>query len=145
MQEKTKDFIIKNSNLICEYINTKVLKDIGIINPNYFIKVINDNIDENTKINLNLLPYFFFTNLCDDGKVDYTSLRVETINFNKINKEASTYYNYVRFSLKDDFFIVELMQSKIGGMPIDTDIVKFTKKVKIDNSLEEFILENTKK
>jgi hypothetical protein len=72
--------------------------------------------------------------------MDYTSLRAETIDFTEINKESKVYYNYARFSLKDDSFYIDLMQTKIGGMPIDKDIVKFSKKIPVKSlGLEEFI------
>lgn len=152
MEAELKDFIKKNSYFIYEYINSEVLKDIGVMNSEYFVTIIQDifvkktNVEKSlNKINTNILPYFLFTLLSKNGKIDYTSLRVETINFNQINKESSTYYNYVRFSLRDDFFIIELMQSKIGGMPIDEDIVKFKKEILINSSgLEEFIIKKEK-
>jgi hypothetical protein len=147
-----KEFIKKNSYFIYEYINSDVLKDIGMMNPEYFIKVIQDIFIKEIKIkknlnnvNSNIFPYFLFTLLSKNGKIDYTSLRVETINFNQINKESSTYYNYVRFSLRDNLFIIELIQSKIGGMPIDKDIVKFKKEILIKSSgLQEFIIKKEK-
>jgi len=141
------DFIRENSLFIYEYINTIILKDVGVMNFDYFVKMTEDifekrkNIEVNlTEIDSNILPYLILTLLSKNGKLDYTTLRVETINFNKINKEASTYYNYVRFSLSDDMFIIELMQTKIGGMPIDKDIVKFTKNIPIEESkVDKFI------
>jgi len=147
-----KEFIEKNASLICEYINTEILKDIAVLNPNYFTKSIQEiclkkellQIDTE-QTNQNILPYLILTLLGDKGKSDYTSLRVETIDFSQINKEASTYYNYAQFSLKDDAFFIELMQCKIGGMPIDEDIVKFRKSVPLKHSgLEEFILKHKK-
>lgn len=139
--KELKDFIEKNSSFIYEYINTEVLKDVGVMNPNYFDKIIKDISIDNTDINM--LPYLILTLLEDKGKIEYTSSRVDTINFSKINKESSTYYNYVKFSIKDDNLSIELKQSKIGGMPINEDIVKFTKNVPINPSgLEEFIIKN---
>lgn len=130
MQE-TKIFIKENAQEIFNYINTEVLKGIGEMNFNYFKQVIQDiDLSEYTE-NPNILPYFIFTLLSGNGRLDYTSLRVETINFDQINKEASVYYNYARFSLKNEFLCIELMQTKIGGMPIDEDIVKFTKNIPI--------------
>ena len=130
-----KNFIKENAAHIYEYINTEILKNIGIMNPNYFIKIIQDIFTKNESIYLNestskinILPYNIFTLLAENGRVDYTSFRIETMDFKQINKEASTYYNYVQFSIKDDLFIIELKQSKIGGMPIDADFVKFSKK-----------------
>lgn len=147
-----KDFIKENSYWIYKYINTDILENVGEINFEYFVKVIQDMFEENTNIKIceysrkpNVLPYFIFTLLEGKGRLDYTSLRVETINFDKINKEASVYYNYARFSLKDESLCIELMQTKIGGMPINEDIVKFTKNISIKNSgLEEFINKNKK-
>lgn len=144
---KIKDFIDKNSYWIYNYINDEILKNIGTMNPNYFVKNIqeiftqNANSDLNENIsNPNILPYIIFTLLEKTGKIDYTSLRVETINFKQIDKEASVYYNYVKFALVDDFLAVNLMQTKIGGMPIDNDIVKFSKKIAIKKlGLEEYI------
>lgn len=145
-----KNFIKKNSYWIYNYINAEVLKDIGKMNSNYFIKVIQDIFAKKIDIminqnntNPNILPYSILTLLSQRGKLDYTTLRVETINFDQINKEASVYYNYAKFSLKDEFLYIELMQTKIGGMPIDKDIVKFTKIISIKNfGLEEFISKN---
>jgi len=147
-----KDFIKENSYLIYNYINAEILKDVGEMNFDFFVKVLEDIFEGNTKINLceyctksNLLPYFIFTLIEGKGRLDYTSLRVETINFDQINKEASVYYNYASFSLKNEFLCIDLMQTKIGGMPIDNDIVKFTKNIPIKVSgLEEFINKNKK-
>ena len=147
-----KDFIKKNSYWIYEYINTSVLKDIGVMNPDYFVKIIQDIFKEENNIkisshnvNSNILPYFLFTLLGNNGKMDYTSLRVETIAFSQLNIEASCYYNYARFSLSDDCLYIELMQSKIGGMPIVDDIVKFRKNITIKKlGLKEFIMQKEK-
>jgi hypothetical protein len=107
-----------------------------------FIKPRDIKITEQS-INPNIFPYYLFTLVFGKGKMDYTSFRSETINFNQINKEASVYYNYARFTLEDDFLCIYLMQTKIGGMPIDEDIVKFTKRIPIKSSgLEEFINKN---
>jgi hypothetical protein len=145
---KLKDFIKENSTLIYEFINSEVLKGVGRIHPDYFVKIVNDVFVKQGDIkiseeNLNIFPYFIFTLVEGKGKLDYTSLRVETIKFDEIDKESSVYYNYARFSLKNDFLYIDLMQSKIGGMPIDEDIVKFTKKIPIKSSAwEEFISQN---
>jgi hypothetical protein len=151
MEENKKDFINKNSYWIYTYINSEILQGIAIMHPEYFVKIIEDIFEEKKDIkiseqNLNILPYLIFTLISEKGKLDYTSLRADTIDFTQIDKEASVYYNYVQFSLKDDFFYIELMQTKIGGMPIDKDIVKFLKKIPIKKyGLEEFISNNNKK
>ena len=143
-----KEFIEKNTYLIYEYINKEVLKNTAIINKAYFIKTIKDIFAKNSTllINQNILPYSFFTLLGKNGKLDYTSLREDTINLSKINKESSTYYNYVKFSITDDLFIIELMQNKTGGMAIKEDIVKFKKEIFINKSgLDTFILKQKDK
>lgn len=143
--QKLQTFIEENSLFIYDYINKEVLKNIAIINYEYFLKTVEEIFTKKTlkKTNLNninLLPYFILTKLENKIKLDYTSLRAETINLNQLNKEASTYYNYVEFSLNNDYFIIKLMQSKIGGMPIDEDIIKFKKEILLNKSgLEEFI------
>ncbi|WP_320034506.1 hypothetical protein [Halarcobacter sp.] len=145
-----KSFVEENFNLIYKFINNEILKDVGVMNYNYYIKLIDDMfVKQNdlkiSKINLdsNLFPYYIFTQIFGKGKMDYTSLRTETINLQKLNKQISVYYNYARFSLKDDFLYIDLMQTKIGGMPIDEDIVKVTKKIEIKSKgLEEFINKN---
>jgi len=145
-----KDFVNENADLIYNYINYEILQDIGEINSDYFVKIIKEVFAKKLTIlvdgynkNPNILPYLLFLFLESKGKIDYTSLRNETLSFSKINKEASVYYNYSKFSLDNEYLIIQLMQTKIGGMPIDKDIVKFTKKILIQNKgLEEFINKN---
>jgi len=41
-------------------------------------------------------------------------------------------------------FCIDLMQTKIGGMPIDNDIIKFSKKIPIKNrGLAEYLSKNS--
>jgi len=148
--KELKNFVKENSHLIYEFINTEILKDVGVMNSNYYIKLIDDIFikQDNLKISRinvdsNLFPYYIFTQIFGKGKMDYTSLRTETINLHKLNKQISVYYNYVRFSLDNEFLYIDLMQTKIGGMPIDEDIVKFTKKIPLKIlGLKEFIDKN---
>ncbi len=144
--KELKTFIKQNAPWIYEYINCEILKEIGKINPNYFVQLIGDIFIKQTsvqKIDSNLLPYYLFTQIESKGRMDYTSLRTETINLNKLNEEAKVYYNYARFMLKEDCLCIDLMQTKIGGMPIEEDIVKFTKSIPLKkNGLQEFIKQN---
>lgn len=145
-QNELKTFIKQNASWIYEFINNEVLKGVGQINSNYFFKLIGDIFINQTSVqnmDTNLLPYYLFTQIEAKGRLDYTSLRTETISLYKLNEEAKVYYNYARFTLQEDFFCIELMQTKIGGMPIDEDIVKFTKRVPINQmGLKEFIEQN---
>ncbi|MGB5866494.1 MAG: hypothetical protein WBG69_01360 [Arcobacteraceae bacterium] len=147
-KDKAKNFIKENAYFIYSYINSEVLQGIGYINANYFVKTIEDIFVKKTDLelnfdNTNLLPYFILSLIEKKGKIDYTSLRQESINFAAINEEAGVYYNYAKFILCDEFLTINLMQTKIGGMPIDNDIVKFSKKISIvSNGLEEFIVHN---
>ena len=144
--QQEKRFVQQNAPWIYEFINSEILKEIGKIHPNYFVKLVHDGLIKQTsvqKMDINILPYYLFTQIEQKGRMDYTSLRTETINFQQINEEAKVYYNYARFTLQEDFFCIDLMQTKIGGMPIDEDIVKFSKRVPITSlGLEEFINQN---
>jgi hypothetical protein len=138
-------FIKQNAPWVYEYINREVLKELGQMSPNYFVKLINDILKKqipSQNIDINILPYYLFTQIQGKGKMDYTSFRRETIDLYPLMKKAGVYHNYVRFSLQKDCLHIDLMQTKIGGMPIDEDIVKFTQKVAIKPSgLESFIKE----
>lgn len=142
-----KAYVKQNAPWIYEYINTEVLKGIGSIHPNYFIKVIEDIFIKQNEAQItsknedtNLFPYTLFTLLFKQGKMDYPSFRNETINLKPLTLEASVYHNYVRFSIEDDIFTIDLMQTKMGGMPLDEDIVKYSKVIPIQKEgLEEFI------
>lgn len=111
MKSDVEDFIEKNLSIIYEYINSEILKGIGEINLNYLNKQIDDilkneyesKIDE---VNINILPYQILTLLEGKGKMDYTSMRADTINLNELNKEASVYYNYAKFYIKDELFLL---------------------------------------
>ena len=144
-------FINQNAYWIYKYINNKVLKNIGTMNCLYFINILedifakgsNNQLTQFTKQNNNLLPYYILKLINGSGTMPYTSIRPDTIDFRILNKEASTYYNYLRFSLDNDFLILELMQSKTGGMPIDADFVKYKKNITIDLlGLSEYIKSN---
>jgi len=126
--------IQNNPKALQNYINTYVLKDIGYINYDYLKSILYTILHKLNEKNAKILPYFIFTEIEKKGKIDYTSLRSETIDFTLLNREAMTYYNYAEFSLDDDFLTIHLMQTKIGGMPIDKDIIKYTKKIPIDPS-----------
>lgn len=150
-----KTFIKNNGYWVYDYINAEVLKDMGVMNDSYFIQIIEEifvrnagELKQSNRLSIALLPYSILTLINGSGNMTYTSLRMDTLNFATINKEASVYYNYLRFSLDDIFFSkdclgLELMQSKIGGMPIDGDIVKFAKAIPLKPlGLSQYIDDN---
>ena len=147
-----KNFIQNNTNILYDYINTQILNDTAKLNFDYFKNIIQRSFITNTDLsdnkytdNKNLLPYYILTLIEKNGKIDYTSSRIDTIDFTQLNKESSVYYNYAQFSLEGDFLYIELMQTKIGGMPIDKDIVKFKKTIPIKKSgFDEFMIRSNK-
>jgi len=147
--DELKNFVQLNSYLIYKYINSEILKDIGEVNSDYFINTINSMFTKNLldytkleQISLDNIAYEIFPYFLLNGKIDYTSLRIETIDLTALNIEASVYYNYARFSIKEDILVIELMQTKIGGMPIDNDIVKYTKNIEIKKDGLSLFIEN---
>lgn len=151
MQEnELKVFIKQNSPLIFEYINSIILKDIGSIHPNFFVKLVNDffskDIDKKNcidDITVNTLPYFLFTLVLGEAREPYTFFRKETMSLDELYKEVSVYYNYVRFSIKDDSFYIDLIQTKMGVTALDEELVKFSKQfLMITSGIEEFINKN---
>lgn len=152
---KIKELIKTDAYWIYQYINTKILNDVGVMNPSYFITVVKELFSNSSQhvthweeFELNLFPYSLLTSINNSGIMTYTSLRRDTIDFDLINKEASVYYNYIRFSVRDEFLKknclgLELMQSKIGGMPISDDIVKYTKEIPLNEvTVLDYINEN---
>jgi len=145
MTTNLRTYLTNHAETLYSFINEEILQGIGQLNKNYFNQII-QNILKNTLDleeycqNTNLLPYFILTRLSKNGKIDYTSLRVDTLNFNHLDKEASVYYNYAQLSIQNNSLNIELKQTKIGGMPIDKDIVKFTKIIPIqENGFDKFI------
>lgn len=142
-----KAYVKQNAPWIYEYINTEILKNMGAIHPNYFVKIIEDIFVKQNEAQLtpqnseaSLFPYTLFTLLFKQGKMDYTSFRNETISLTSLTLEASVYHNYVQFVIADDIFYINLMQTKMGGMPLDEDIVKYSKAIPINKEgLETFI------
>lgn len=140
-----KDFINENIHLIFNYINSEILKEVGEINFDYFFKLVKSENIEFENYDINFLPYIILSNLEGKGKMDYTSMRADTIFLKDLNKEAKAYYNYAKFYIENQTFFIDLMQMKIGGMPIDKDILKYRKEIPIiKNAFEEFIKKNKK-
>jgi|GEM_PF-1771061 len=145
-KNELKTFVKENSPWIYEYINTEVLKDIGELNPNYFITLIEEffgkDLDEQN-LTFDTFPYLLFSEVLGEARKPYTFFRKETMSLTKLYKEVSVYYNYVRFSIKDEFFCIDLIQTKMGVTSLDEELVKFSKQFAMNTtSIQGFIEKN---
>ncbi len=151
MQEnELKAFVKQNSPLIYKYINTEILKDIGEINPNYFVTLIKEFFSKDMDIKIDDMNisrdnfgYFLITYVLGEAKKPYTFFRKETMSLNELYKEVSVYYNYVRFFIKDEYFCIDLIQTKMGVTQLDEELIKFSKQFPMKKiGFEEFINKN---
>ena len=140
MEKKTTiQYISENIDQIYTSINSVVLQNIAKIDLNYLKERVNALANDDKQVsNINnykdikRLPYFLLTQLTKEGKFDYTALRVDTIDFKKLDAKALVYYNYAQFILKGNTLYINLIQTKTGGMPIKNDIIKYTHKIMIE-------------
>ncbi len=153
MQEnELKAFVKQHSIAIYTYINSEILKDIGKISPNYFVILIDeffcksfDRKIDYENITVDNFPYFLFSLVLGEARKPYTFFRKETMSLNELYKEVSVYYNYVKFFIKDDYFCIDLIQTKMGVTQLDEELIKFSKQFSMKNvSFEEFVSKNTK-
>ena len=151
MQEKElKAFIKENASLIYEYINSEILKNIGTISPNFFVRLIEEffNRDEKRVCTNNLtadtLGYYLITEILGEAKQAFPFYRKDTLCLDEIFKEAKVYFNHVKFIIEDDIFTIFLIQTKAGVSTLDEEIIKFSKQFSMRNSgLIEFIAKNS--
>ena len=151
MQEKElKAFIKENASLIYEYINSEILKNIGTISPNFFVRLIEEffNRDEKRVCTNNLtadtLGYYLITEILGEAKQAFPFYRKDTLCLDEIFKEAKVYFNHVKFIIEDDIFTIFLIQTKAGVSTLDEEIIKFSKQIPMKNSgLIEFIAKNS--
>lgn len=156
------NFIKVDSYWIFKYINAFILKDLGIMSSDYYIKVIKnifvDNVDTlstSDKISTKLLPYNIFELMFRSGKIDYKDIKPQTINFSKLvsklSSEGIKYFDYILFiltgnNLLRDVLGLEVIQSKEYGK--DLKKPKTLMKIEIPvhiNELSIYISKNKNK
>lgn len=151
MQEKElKAFIKENSSLIYEYINTEILKDIGIMSTNFFTRLINDYFSKQTKristdnLTPDTLGYYLIAEVLGDAQQAFPFFRKDTLTLDGIFKDAKVYFNHVKFTIEKDTFKIALIQTKAGVSTLEEELIKFSKDFPIKTSgLEEFIAKNS--
>ena len=150
MQEnELKAYIKENASLIFEYINKEILKDIGVMSSNFFIRLLDEFFNKqkrvyDEKITADTLGYYLIVEVLGDAKQAFPFFRKDTLSLDEIFKEAKVYFNHVKFTIKDDIFTISLVQTKAGVSTLDEEIIKFSKQFPIKTSgLEEFISKNS--
>ncbi|MFW2577991.1 hypothetical protein [Aliarcobacter butzleri] len=150
MQEnELKAFIKENSPLIYEYINSELLKDIGVMSSDFFVRLIDEFFKKEKRvyqenITADTLGYYLICELLGEAKQAFPFFRKDTLSLDKIFKEAKVYFNHVRFTIKDDIFTISLVQTKAGVSTLNEEIIKFSKDFPMKTSgLQEFIEKQT--
>lgn len=150
MQEnELKAFIKENSPLIYEYINSELLKDIGVMSSDFFVRLIDEFFKKENKIydkniTADTLGYYLICEVLGEAKQAFPFFRKDTLSLDKIFKEAKVYFNHVKFFIKDDIFTISLVQTKAGVSTLDEEIIKFSKDFPMKiSSLQEFIEKQT--
>ncbi|WP_323664864.1 hypothetical protein [Aliarcobacter butzleri] len=150
MQEnELKAFIKENSPLIYEYINSELLKNIGVMSSDFFVRLIDEFFKKENKIyqeniTADTLGYYLICEVLGEAKQAFPFFRKDTLSLDEIFKEAKVYFNHVKFSIKDDIFTISLVQTKAGVSTLDEEIIKFSKDFPMKIScLQEFIEKQT--
>lgn len=150
MQEnELKAFIKENSPLIYEYINSELLKDIGVMSSDFFVRLVDEFFKKEKRvyqenITVDTLGYYLICEVLGEAKQAFPFFRKDTLSLDEIFKEAKVYFNHVRFTIKDDIFTISLVQTKAGVSTLDEEIIKFSKQFPIKTSgLQEFIEKQT--
>lgn len=146
MQEKElKAFIKENSPFIYEYMNSVVLKDIGVMNREFFEKLIKDFFNKTKRrykienMTKDSFVYYLIAEVLGTAKWPFIYFRKETMTLDELYKELRLYFNYVKFNIQEDYFCVDFIQSKAGVTAYEEEIVKFSKKFALKKGIEEFI------
>jgi hypothetical protein len=151
MQEnELKVFIKENAILIYEYINSEILKNIGTLSPDFFVRLIEEFFNKKEKrvctnnLTADTLGYYLITEVLGEAKQAFPFYRKDTLYLDEIFKEAKVYFNHVKFTIEDDIFTIFLVQTKAGVSTLDEEIIKFSKQFPIKTlGLEEFISKNS--
>lgn len=151
MQEnELKAFIKENATLIYEYINSEILKNIGTLSPDFFVRLIEEFFNKNekrvctNKLTADTLGYYLITEVLGEAKQAFPFYRKDTLCLDEIFKEAKVYFNHVKFTIEDEIFTISLVQTKAGVSTLDEEIIKFSKQFFMKTSgLMEFIAKNS--
>ena len=150
LENELKVFIKENAILIYEYINSEILRDIGTISANFFVRLIEEFFNKNEKrvctnnLTADTLGYYLITEVLGEAKQAFPFYRKDTLCLDEIFKEAKVYFNHVKFTIEDDIFTIFLVQTKAGVSTLDEEIIKFSKQFPIKTlGLEEFISKNS--
>ena len=147
MQEnELKAFIKENSSLIYEYINNEILKDIGVMSPDFFARLIDEYFSKKEKrvcsdnLTVNTFGYYLIAEILGEAKQAFPFFRKDTLSLDGIFKEAKVYFNHVKFTIEDDTFNIYLIQTKAGVSTLDEEIIKYSKQILIKTSgINEFL------
>ncbi|RXK01864.1 hypothetical protein CRV02_05985 [Arcobacter sp. CECT 8989] len=153
MQEnELKAFIKQNSHLIFEYTNKELLKDIGVMSPSFFVRLVDEYFKKEDKriscdnLAADTLGYFLITEILGEAKQAFPFFRKDTLTLDYIFKDAKVYFNHVKFSIEDNTFSIYLIQTKAGVSTLEEEIIKYSKQFPIKTTgLEEFISKNSDK
>ena len=148
MQEnELKAFIKENSSLIYQYINSEILKDIGVMSYSFFIRLIDEYFSKEEKrvCTDNLTPdtfvYYLISEVLGEARQAFPFFRKDTLCLDKIFKEAKVYFNHVKFTIENDTFNIYLIQTKAGVSTLDEEIIKYSKQFPIKTSgIKEFMV-----
>ncbi|MFX4239206.1 hypothetical protein ACOL3H_00325 [Aliarcobacter butzleri] len=150
MQEnELKAFIKENSPLIYEYINSELLKDIGVMSSDFFVRLLDEFFKKEKRIyqeniTADTLGYYLICEVLGEAKQAFPFFRKDTLSLDKIFKEAKVYFNHVKFFIKDDIFTISLVQTKAGVSTLDEELIKFSKDFPMKTSgLQKFIEKQT--
>ena len=151
MQEnELKAFIKENAILIYEYINSEILRNIGTLSPDFFIRLIEEFFNKKekrvctNKLTADTLGYYLITEVLGEAKQAFPFYRKDTLCLDEIFKEAKVYFNHVKFTIEDDIFTISLVQTTAGVSTLDEEIIKFSKQYCMKTSgLIEFIAKNS--
>lgn len=145
------EFLVNNSYWIYRYINTQILKDIGIMSTDFFINIIKnvfvDNVDKlstSDRISTRLLPYNILELMFGSGKIEFTNMNYNTINFDSF-KKGLPYFDYFIFiltgsNLEKNVLGLEVIQEKNYGKFLDKPITLHSVEIPIDiHGLVKFI------
>lgn len=151
MQEKElRAFIRENAPLLYEYINCEILKDIGVMSSDFFIRLVDEYFNKQKKrigtenLTFDTLGYYLIAEVLGEAQQAFPFFRKDTLTLDLIFKDAKVYFNHVKFTIEDNSFNIFLIQTKAGVSTLDEEIVKFSKQFPMRTSgIEEFILKNS--